>query len=419
MRSEHAVRLARPKLIFADHELIQHDFPQLRDERVVDEQPALRALPPERRGRAIRSYINNWVLGNAAWISRAQLAAAESSHAPVSSPPEVMKESQAVHRPARYGRAFVTRAAGRGAEEGAGLLDLKGVGVGEGSTPDRALHGNGLMQLGEALRDTAMQWLVEAVLVHAGSTLETVPLYALIDPGFDVVTTDGRRVPAGVQVRRAHRRALGGIELPQPGSDEEFIKFEVEMLLRHYGVTSCNNGTLLLVEDLGDRLQIRYGEHPPSPPERFSTSEMEIMRRLCGLEEPRRGASRRFDCVNVQLAREVALDPSRAQLVDFGSYGTKSRFSDPVLNPVSGRPLRWGGFLSPSASLFPQPDPSLSVEFDGMSHSAPWDLARRYREGELTAAQLIECIAAPVQRTLNKWCRVSAPDGVAPKGRSM
>lgn len=74
-----------------------------------------------------------------------------------------------------------------------------------------------------------------------------------------------------------------------------------------------------------------------------------------GVDEPKR-----FEGVNIQLIREVDLQPSRAQLVDFGHYEVRERFECGVVSLVQDRLMRWGGVVKPDSTNFVQPAPELS-----------------------------------------------------------
>lgn len=376
---EQVVELREARVVFLDYALLQHDFPQLAD------------LRPEREDH--RARIDAWVLRHGAFISRAQ-AAQTDVNTRIAAGPRCVPAM----RPSRYGRAVVVRT-----DEGPGhaLLDIKGAGVGPGRTPSVLLHRSGLMQLGEIFQDLARQWLLDAVFGHARARFHTLPCYGVLDPGFDARTVAGALVPAGLQLRRAHRRPYLGIELPFPGSPEEGLKIEVEMLARRYGLSSCNNGTLLeLEDDPRGRLRSKYGEHheqlhadPEGPREAF-------IRNVCRMPRSGSGMRRFFECINVQLTRS---DPGfEPVLVDFGHWTWRDRFHHPVVSLVQGRPLGWGGALWPEDAAFVQPYAALRGAFEAWSGDHAWALARGFRDGTLTGPSIRRQIIELVDHVLGR-----------------
>ena len=263
------------------------------------------------------------------------------------------------------------------------------------------------------------QWVFDEIFSRARPNLWTVPVYAILDLGFDVKFRDNPgTAPAGIQVRRAHRRPLNGVELPVAGTDLELLKFEIEMLLRHYGITSANPGTCIDVEEHDGRLEVRYGGIP------ITTYSQEQLRAIPDLNRAKDGPLR-FAGVNIQLTRESRYKPLQAQLVDFGPYVVRERFTDPVLSLALGRNLCWSRALWPDAPHFVQPFPSLRLPMDDWVREADWEeieplhlrpaglasrmrilgyhLARRFRAGELSPKALLGRLRELVAATSAGW----------------
>jgi hypothetical protein len=411
LRPEPGWRLARARVVFVDVALLQHDFPALRPDALARRDPRLSRLDERRRRRAVRRLIERWVVERCAVVSQGQLDAAT-----VNTPIPTAGPERAAFRPTRYGRALVVAAAPEPPEAkgpaGAALVDVKGAGVAPGVRPSTALHASGLMQLGEALQDALIQWVVDAVFWHAGAALTTVPLYAVLDAGFDVFTCDGRALPAGLQVRRAHRRPRGGDEAPRPASPEAALKVEIEMLLRQYGVTSANIGTRLELTSAPEGLSARYGGRPLAP---IPADDAPALRRMVGLPPDWCGREL-FDGINVQLARGVALDPPRAQLVDFGHYNLREHFDFGLFNYVQDRPLAWGGGRRAADPQLPQPRPELCVPAGGWHGDIAWRLARRFRSGELSGREVVQRMASFLRAIADRW-RAPAPEPTFIHGR--
>lgn len=112
-----------------------------------------------------------------------------------------------------------------------GLIDAKGVGA---VLPRAGDHSDGLMTLGESIREFAYEKLVSRIFIHDGQGLKTVGSYAVIDAGTSVKHADGSSSPAGIILRQAHTRYDG------PSSTmSDKITLKVEKVLRRYGLTSA------------------------------------------------------------------------------------------------------------------------------------------------------------------------------------
>lgn len=207
-RKETFKQVRGAKVVFADYDLLKHDFPVLRDR--TNEQ------------------IDQWLLQRAAVISIPQ--AAQSA---VNTPIATTDATVTGYRPWQYGRAAVLPVEG-------GLLDVKGTGA---LAPSSDGHGTGLMTVGEAIREYAYERLVRKILAHAHASISTVRTYAVIDGGFDQVFEDGNRAPAGMLVRQAHTRNQESkpIFKGQASMFGPRNSWLVERMLRPYGITSCGS----------------------------------------------------------------------------------------------------------------------------------------------------------------------------------
>jgi hypothetical protein len=412
LRVEKVLRLPAARVVFADHDLLRHDFPQLRDV-----EPAT---------------VDRWLLRHAAWISRPQAAQSR-----VNTPIATAAEHSVAYRPARYGRALVVAVADThrrlppdpafAGDAAGGLLDLKGTGVAPGKVPrlDPGGHFDGLLTLERALIDWTLQEVIAAALAHAGAGFATVPSYAVLDLDFDVRGADGRTFPAAMQVRRAHRRPLDNEEVPPPGSPEDRLKLEIELLLRRYGLTSCTTAMSVEVIDEGAQGEDPVLTFERAPIPRYDREGFRAARERLAIPRGRT----RFEGVNVQLAREVALDPPAAQLVDFGHYSRRAAFEHPVVTFVDGPlefPLSWGQVVWPRDPVYAQPDPALLLPEEpwgrpdrpedeeevrralpGAVHArallAICALARRYRASEISGGEVRAALGEIVATATGRW----------------
>lgn len=363
LRRERGRHVTTARVVFARHEVIQHDFPFMRDAALLGRDESLRALRGAARAEVLRRTREEWLLSHAGVVSATQAGQRE-----VNTRIRVGGAPREVWRPTRYGRGLVVPVEtheGPGGMRSAGLLDLKGAGVAPGRVPSLKHHSSGLCTLGEALREFLFQTLIDEIFRRAAPCFWTVPAYAVIDLGFDVRLAGGGAVPAGMLVRRAHRRPEGGTELPRRFSVEEQTQVELELLLRHYGLTSSNRGT-----------RFRFEEGAVGPRVFYAGGGVTDLARdgLQLIQSWLRDARLPLECdgINIQLARGV--EPSgaaRAQLVDFGHYEVRGRFTEPLVSLVCDQPLRWGAAIRPDEPAFVRPLHALRLS------ESNWGFGRR------------------------------------------
>ena len=87
------------------------------------------------------------------------------------------------------------------------LIDVKGTGVAANKKPKDTDHSNGIYKLGFGLVELCMHELLSRVLQHANSKVYPLPVYGIIDLGFNYQTQWGKPGPAAMIARRANRRA--------------------------------------------------------------------------------------------------------------------------------------------------------------------------------------------------------------------
>ena len=146
------------EVILADYDLLQHDFPCLREDRLEMDCPELKLLTGEVRKIVIRQRIDEWLIRHSCWMSFNQ-AAQEMVNTPI----PVTEDETFVYRPTLYGRACIAsiknnrEALGikppEGFEDEDGLLDIKGFGLAPGEKHRYWNHGNGLISLEECFNE--------------------------------------------------------------------------------------------------------------------------------------------------------------------------------------------------------------------------------------------------------------------------
>jgi len=212
--------LTQARVVIADYPLLKRDFPELEGFNEAE--------------------IDSWLLARTAYISKPQ-AAQTIVNTPI--PHDPTREVSAL-RPSEYGRASVA------VDSNNNLIDIKGTGS---LAPHQGSHGNGLVSLGEGMREFIYENLVRDALSDAQSPIKTVGSYAVIDGGFDVVHADGSRSRAGLYLRQASQRHNMGFA---NGRDVDALKKNLEEL----GIETEGN-----IQMTRDRALIDFGHYVVSP----------------------------------------------------------------------------------------------------------------------------------------------------------
>ena len=132
--------------------------------------------------------------------------------------PHDSDDQRIAYRPPAYGRANIIEFTIDG--DNAGLLDVKGVGLHpfmnyshNGNFPylmekkiDHGNHSDGLLKMGEGIRESLYEQLVNRIFLHSKTNFYTVGTYAVLDPGFDVISDKGDKDRAALYIRQAHDR---------------------------------------------------------------------------------------------------------------------------------------------------------------------------------------------------------------------
>ena len=401
MTKETVLRLCGPSVAYADYALIIHDFPHLTPRLNSNPNQAKAKLDwSSPQGRDLRDSIDRWLLEHAAVVSCSQASQTEVNTRIFTS------SSTEAFRPTGYGRAIiipVVTTSPQSVKSGASLLDVKGIGVPPDTKPAHREHADGLEYLGVAFSDFVFQRLIDRVFARHAPHYWTLPLYAIIDTGFDLFGGWHGTAPAGLHVRRAHRRPLLGADLPVCGSKEEDIKFDIEMLLRAHGMSSTAIGTSIEVKKQNGQIEVFYNNELV---EDLTASELEWLAQEARLETSQ---YERFEGVNIQLTADIGAGfRAEAHVVDFGHFNFRHSFTFPVLSLVRDRPLRWGGALWPDSPSFVQPSPQFCRSRKHSSrvelNEQCFGLALDFRSGCINRDELEGALGYIVQDFSADWC---------------
>jgi hypothetical protein len=182
-------------------------------------------------------------------------------------------------------------------------------------------------------------------------------------------------------------------------------------------LTSSNRGTRFRFEEGTDGPRVFYAG------EAVSDLLRDNLRLILGWL---RDANLPLECdgINIQMAHGVELTgASRAQLVDFGHYEMRGRFTDPLVSLVCNQPLRWGAAIQSGDPAFVQPSPALCLseskwgfgrqpfdhpgrprrsEGEGPSALAH-GLARKFRTGHLTGKDVRHELTRFITDSITHW----------------
>lgn len=351
IEQETVVRVRTAKVVCANYDAIVHDFPQVFSAEARRKAPLAGCDDCTAAGRLCRKAIDAWLIRNSAFISRQQLLPNS-----VNSPIDTGEEVRTAYRPPGYARSVVVPIDTPAAEGEAGYLDLKGVGVAAGRTPSHKRYSSGLEYLGYALGDLFYGWLVDSIFARTCPGYHVVPVYAVLDLGFDVVGGWQGTAPAGLHVRRAHSRPLPRESLPLPGTDREKLMLHAELLLRAFGLSTTGHGTAFTLANAHSDDLIYHGR----PVEIRNDLEREKAAQIA--EIIRASGSIRLEIINMQATSGGDWDEKRLEIYDFGGFSAYRTFTSPVANLIQNAPLNIGRIICPDDPGFVRPDPRMAVD---------------------------------------------------------
>ncbi len=356
---ESVVGLERVRVMSANYSLLQHDFPQLRDDHLRKEHPGISDLKGVAFVEERISLINKWLIRNAAFISKSQ-----ADQTIVNTRIKTDSRAKIAFRPPNYGRALVFPVEKPGyipedidpsEKLGAwGLIDAKGIGVGPGIVPELDSYKHGLLRIDLALREYMMERVLHHIFGYNKTDFSPVPTYAILVPDFKVRIEEGL-INTAILLRRAHRREKDGSDLPVYGSIAQMVKIEMELLLRRYGVSSAT--ILIELAKKEGKFRVKYNKKYMND---FDKKQLALIEKVSKFQPPKKIVRG----LNIQIAREVGVFPPRAQVLDFGQYSIIRNFKYELLSLTRDRLLRWGGAIQLDDPRYIQPDERISIPFD-------------------------------------------------------
>lgn len=359
-------RLRDARVIFADYELIVHDF-----------EPRF-GRPGDAIDGEVQRAIDDFLVEHCGVISAVQAAqTVTNSHI------EIKQRRRLGYRPPYYGRAAVMPAG-----DPARFMDVKGIGVQPGEIPKNEAHGTGLLLATEAVHEFLFERLCGAAFHHAGGEYEVVPSYAILDLGFMTVPWRNRRRERAVAiVRRAHTRPRNQWDDDEPpGPVAVGVMRDVALLLRRYGITSTAGDYRIEERDGALVLHARDEEFV------FRDGEALRVAAMTGYA----GGVLPIDAVNVQYTTGVADTPPHPQIYDFGSFRASADFQAPIYVASSAREVDLvGEMILPGDSRFPRADRCRLPERANLVGSR---LAWEYVHGRRSGASIARAIDRFVQR---------------------
>lgn len=347
------VSVRNAEVICANYRAIVHDFPQVFGTEALRANPLMGCDACAASNRLCPQAINDWLIRNAAFVSRQQALPNT-----VNSPIALGDVVRTAYRPPDYGRAVVVPIDAPESEQGARFLDLKGAGVASGIIPSHKSHSNGLEYAGRALSDFLYGWLIDTIFSRTFPGYHVVPVYAVLDLGFDIVDGTQGTAPAGMHVRRAHARPTPEEWRPMSGSERERLMLHVELLLRKYGLSTTGAGNAFRLADAthGDEL-IRQGvvHSVTTDLEREKAARIARAIRAGGTDQC-------LEIINVQLASDASWSDKSLQIFDFGHIRAERDFGNPITNLIRNGVWEIGRVVSPQDAPFVRPSREFAVD---------------------------------------------------------
>jgi len=231
-------------------------------------------------------------------------------------------------------------------------LDSKGTGVRPNLTPKCEEYATGLLPLDEALEEYLWSRILDKVMEHGGAAYRCLPIYGIVDLGFEFRDPVGNIRAASVLLRRGHLRNASS-DLPMTFTREHLSCLIIELLIRNYGITSTAEQPSKILLD-GSEISI-FSEKRQEVVAKLKASDIDVdLSRISGAE---------IDQINIQFGWS-GLSPE-LELVDTGQYRIADSFIRPLVSSVADRLGAWGGVILPDSPDFVQPDEEISLDNQG------------------------------------------------------
>ncbi len=355
------------KVVFANYDLLMNDFPQISESELIKRHPSLKHLSERMRLIKIRIIIDKWLIKHGSYISSNQ-----SIENDVNTKIDIGNNTTQAYRPTNYGRALIFAIEDTNSELGldeeigekeddCGLIDVKGVGVDTDTLPLNKCHYDGLMSMSECFRELLIEQLIHQIFLKEQSSHTTLPIYAIIDLGFDQLSRDNKSkknkerkndselIPVGLTLRRAHNRIPGNGDLPDYRTPIYYATKEIELMLRKYGITSANSSTTTKLSPKTAGFELYYSGR------RVKLIEGSLLAYFENLTS-KRSDPIHFEGINIQITADFLENPSRGILVDFGQYNIHDSFENPIVFLASDRVLYWGDVQWPQEMGYIKPE---------------------------------------------------------------
>jgi len=390
---ELVVHIPTAKVVIANYRAILHDFPHVFGRDFREKYTSYWCESCNQEEGPCLDAIDQWVVDHAAYVSLRQAEVTT-----VNSKIHHDRPVELAYRPPRYGRALVVPVDGPRVPGTAGLLDIKGAGVAPDRTPSHSEYSNGLEYLGVAIADFFYGWLIDWIFARTEQPYWTVPVYALLDLGFDIKDGWHGTAPAGLHVRRAHARGAGGLPIVMSRSDDEVVCLHIELLLRSYGLTSANRSSSFEIAEGPNGGALHFGGK--------AIKYIDDRERQRGEDIVEIVGDVRLEMLNIQLTRDTSWDPRMGQMFDFGHISARRRFRFPLASAAQDRLLQVGHIIRQHEPAFVQPDPALRVDPDLCDrHSVNalgFYLAQAFRNGRLGRTEVEYAIRRAIVRALGR-----------------
>lgn len=239
-----------------------------------------------------------------AWVLRtfSLISEAHTLRNPIHKPVETSGEPIEVFRPTGYGRTIIIEAAGH-------LFEVKGAGVARGAIPSDLPYKSGLMPAMNAVTEMYSQALISRIF-NRHKRFQTVECLAVIVLPIELFNPAyrGKGVRQALLVRPHYPRRQHVAKFTIPGRQECDHNCEIELLIRRYGLTTCNPAKRLALGHNRNEKDAKIGK--TVAPQQLTKT----LQNFCSSNHIPTPAT--FEVINVQCAYPN-LDAGDPRMIDF------------------------------------------------------------------------------------------------------